>query len=71
MKDRSHRAEIRKQRVARRNKAVRTFFNEHQAKHPQWRFDAVVELTAEKFYLAELTVTAIIMCRPPYDDEET
>lgn len=55
-------------RIAARNKAVRTFFNAHQEKHPQWRYAAIVELTADTFFLSEKTIEAILSRRPPYND---
>lgn len=57
-------------RMAERNKAVRAFFTNHLEKNPQWRYAAIVELTADKFYLAEKTIEAILAGTPPYDDED-
>lgn len=59
-----------RERLKKRNHAVRDFFNEHLEKHPQWRYKAIVELTADKFYLAEKTIEAIVAEQTPYNDND-
>lgn len=43
-----------------RNKAVREYFTALAKKNTQWRFDALEEETAKKFFLSARTVRAIL-----------
>ena len=49
-----------KERLKQRNKAIRTYFDKKKKDNPKWTFEAVIENTAQKFYLAERTISAII-----------
>jgi hypothetical protein len=49
-----------KARIKARNEAVSKMYQELSAKHPQWRHSALVELVAEKFFLAPATIQHII-----------
>ena len=49
-----------KDRLIERNKLVRACFNATQKKNPKWRFDAVIEEVAVKFFLSSRTIEAII-----------
>lgn len=50
----------RKQRLSARNQKVRDQFNDLCTKHPQWRFDALVQKVAEDAFLSTRTIEAII-----------
>lgn len=47
-------------RFLERNKNVRTFFTQLETKNPNWRIEALEKETADKFYLSERTVRAIV-----------
>lgn len=47
-------------RFLERNSAVRTYFKQLESKNPNWRIDALERDTADKFYLSERTVRAIL-----------
>ncbi|MDY3521980.1 hypothetical protein JSO54_09695 [Riemerella anatipestifer] len=50
----------RRQRLHLRNQKVRKLFEEVSIKHPQWRIDAVITEVAERVFLSERTVEAIL-----------
>ncbi|NSW46219.1 MAG: hypothetical protein HPY79_10445 [Bacteroidales bacterium] len=50
------------ERLKKRNKDVEKYFNELQKKYPQWKYSAIVEKVAERFYLSPKTIEHII-CR--------
>ncbi|MEO2064477.1 MAG: hypothetical protein ABGW97_15955 [Christiangramia sp.] len=58
----------RPERLKRRNSKVRDFISSLEKKHPQWRFDAVVEETADNFFISPRTVEAILRREGVYAD---
>ena len=59
----------RQERLTERNKAVRKYFYDVLAKNPKWRIDAVVEEVANKMFLSNRTVDAIINHEGIYNDK--
>ena len=49
-----------KLRLIRRNTDVRKYFEALQEKNPHWKTEYVINQVADKFYLSERTITAII-----------
>lgn len=47
-------------RFLERNKNVRTFFAQLEAKNPNWRIEALEKETADRFFISERTVRAIV-----------
>lgn len=48
------------ERLKSRNKAVREYFDSKLKKEKKWKLEAVIEDTANKFFLSIRTVNAII-----------
>jgi hypothetical protein len=49
-----------KERLQRRNLAVRKEFDLLATKNPQFKIEALISLVADKFFLSERTITAIL-----------
>lgn len=49
-----------RERLKKRNQAVMKTYAELDKKHPQWRYDAIIEKVADRFFLAPKTVDQII-----------
>ncbi|WP_395078114.1 hypothetical protein [Flavobacterium sp.] len=49
-----------KDRLNKRNIAVRNHFNKVTRDNPKWRIEAIIEDTANKFFLANRTIEAIV-----------
>lgn len=47
-------------RFLERNRTVREYFKQLESKNPNWRIDALETATADKFFLSERTVRAIV-----------
>jgi len=47
-------------RFLNRNKSVRIYFSQLESKNPNWRIDALERDTADKFFISERTVRAIV-----------
>lgn len=47
-------------RFIERNIAVRSFFSQLENKNPNWRIEALERVTADKFFISERTVRAIV-----------
>lgn len=58
----------RKERLTERNNIVRKHFYDLSTKNPKWRLDAVVEEVANKVFLSERTVDAILKYEGIYCD---
>lgn len=56
-----------RERLTKRNEAVRRAFDKLVIKHPQWRIDAIIEELERKFFIAPRTLEAIIKREPDYD----
>ena len=51
----------RKDRIEQRNKAVKVYFAELENKNPNWKLEALLEATAQRFPpIAPATVSAIL-----------
>ncbi len=55
-------------RIKLRNDKLRQYIAELEKKHPQWRWDALLSDTADKFFLAERTVDGIVRREGCYAD---
>lgn len=53
-------------RLKKRNEAVRDFFERTVEKNPQWRIESIIEVVADKFYLATRTIEAILKSEGNY-----
>jgi hypothetical protein len=60
----------RKERLTERNNQVRKLFYDTQQKNPKWRVDAVIEEVANKMFLSNRTVDAIIKYEGTYSDSK-
>ena len=49
-----------KQRLNKRNAAIKMLYAELQIKHHQWRNDAIIKKVADTFFLAPRTIEAIL-----------
>lgn len=49
-----------RQRTIDRNLTVQKRFEDLQAKHPQWRYDALLDVLAKEFFLAPATINHIL-----------
>lgn len=47
-------------RFLERNKNVRSFFAQLESKNPNWRIEALEKETADRFFISERTVRAIV-----------
>ena len=47
-------------RFLNRNESVRKFFSQLESKNPNWRIDALEKETADRFFISERTVRAIV-----------
>lgn len=46
--------------LTKRNEAVKKSFKEIKMKNPKWRFDALVDEVASKFFLSRITIIKIL-----------
>lgn len=61
----------RQERLNIRNNNVRKHFIDLQKKNPKWRYDAIVEEVASKFFLSSRTIEAIINHEGTYSNNQT
>ncbi|CAD0008063.1 hypothetical protein FLAT13_04176 [Flavobacterium salmonis] len=58
----------RNERLTERNNQVRKLFYDLQVKNPKWRIDAIIEEVADRFFLSNRTIEAIIKFEGVYND---
>ncbi|MXV37693.1 hypothetical protein GO491_03210 [Flavobacteriaceae bacterium Ap0902] len=56
-----------RERLAKRNKAVRDAFDKLVQKYPQWRVDAIISKIEERYFIAPRTIEAIIKREKGYE----
>lgn len=54
-------------RLSKRNEAVRAAFDALQRRHPQWRLDAIIDKLSERYFVSPRTIEAIIKREVGYD----
>lgn len=57
-----------KERLRKRNEAVEKYFNQLQKKYPQWKYSALLEKIAERFFLSPKTIEHILCKHGRYKD---
>lgn len=58
-----------KERLKKRNEAIKKYFAELEKKNPHWRYSALLEKTAEKFFLSPKTIEHILCGHGSYKTE--
>ena len=54
-------------RLQKRSEVIRKYISQLEKKHPQWRWDALLEEAESVFFLAPRTIDAILKKEPPYN----
>ena len=49
-----------KELIQKRNSRIKQRFNELTAKHPQWRYDAILQQLSQEYFISPRTVAAIL-----------
>lgn len=47
-------------RLQKRNQTIRKDYRQLSEKHPQWRYDALIDDVADRYFLAPRTIKAIL-----------
>lgn len=55
-------------RIKARNQKIRDYFSSLERKHPQWRWDALLQEAEKEFFLSPRTIDAIIKFEGVYAD---
>lgn len=49
-----------KELIQKRNTRIKQRFNELTVKHPQWRYDAILQQLSDEYFISPRTVAAIL-----------